>query len=48
MSSLKEKLAALVPKKRDEVKQVIKEFGDRPISEVSVSQAYAIAPTNSP
>jgi citrate synthase len=40
MSSLKDKLAALVPLKRDEVKQVIKEFGDRQVSEVNVSQAY--------
>jgi citrate synthase len=40
MTSLKEKLSDLIPAKREEVRGIIKEFGDRVISEVSVSQAY--------
>ncbi len=40
MSSLKKKLAALVPAKRDEVRSLIEESGDRVLSEVTVAQAY--------
>jgi len=40
MASLKQKLADIIPAKREEVRSIIKEFGDRAISEVSVSQAY--------
>ena len=40
MSSLKKKLAALVPVKRDEVRSIIKDIGDHALSEVTVAQAY--------
>ncbi len=40
MPSLKEKLAALVPVKREEVQAIIEEHGDRRLSEVTVAQAY--------
>jgi len=40
MSSLKAKMAQLVPKKRDEVRSIIADFGDHKLSEVSVAQAY--------
>jgi citrate synthase len=40
MSLLKDKLAAQIPGLRDEVRRINKEFGDKVISEVTVSQAY--------
>jgi len=40
MSSLKAKMAQLVPEKRDEVRSIIADFGDHNLSEVSVAQAY--------
>lgn len=40
MSALKDKLARLVPTRRDEVQSVIHSEGERVISEVTVAQAY--------
>ena len=40
MSSLKAKMAQLVPEKRDEVRSIIADFGDHKLSEVSLGQAY--------
>ncbi|MEW5807209.1 MAG: citrate (Si)-synthase [Acidobacteriota bacterium] len=40
MSKLKEKLSQLIPKWRDEVKNLQKEHGEKVISQVTVSQAY--------
>jgi len=40
MSSLKNKLASLIPKMQSQVKSLIKEHGDFKIGEVSVAQAY--------
>ncbi|OPX23612.1 MAG: type I citrate synthase [Planctomycetales bacterium 4484_113] len=40
MSSLKEKLAQQIPGLREEIKALVKEYGDRVISEVTVKQAY--------
>lgn len=40
MSSLKKKLAALIPAKQDEVRSIIKENGEHALSEITVAQAY--------
>jgi citrate synthase len=40
MASLKEKLAAKIPPMQERVKGILKENGDKKLSEVSVSQAY--------
>ncbi len=40
MSSLKKKLAALIPGKREELRSIIEQSGDRVLSEVTVAQAY--------
>ena len=40
MSLLKEKLAAKIPPMRETVKALLDEHGDRPISQVTIAQAY--------
>ncbi|MHC4320413.1 MAG: citrate/2-methylcitrate synthase, partial [Planctomycetota bacterium] len=40
MSTLKEKLAEKIPVWRDDIKSLIKEHGDKVISQVTVAQAY--------
>lgn len=40
MSSLKDKLAVVIPSKREEVRAIIRDEGDRNISDVTVAQAY--------
>ncbi len=40
MSKLKEKLSQKIPQMRDEIKGLIKEYGDKVISSVNVKQAY--------
>ena len=40
MATLKEKLTEIIPGLRDEVKSLIKEHGDKKISDVTVAQAY--------
>lgn len=40
MSLLKEKLAQQIPGLREDIKALVKGYGDRPISEVTVKQAY--------
>jgi citrate synthase len=40
MSLLQEKLAKLYPPLRDEIKNLVKEHGDKVISEVTIAQAY--------
>jgi citrate synthase len=40
MSLLQEKLATLYPPLRDEIKKLVKEHGDKVISEVTIAQAY--------
>jgi citrate synthase len=40
MSLLQEKLAKLYPALRDEIKNLVKEHGDKVISEVTIAQAY--------
>jgi citrate synthase len=40
MGSLKDKLAATILVKREEVRSILDEFGDRTLSEVTVAQAY--------
>jgi len=40
MSLLKEKLSKIIPKKRDEIKNLVKTHGDKVISEVTVTQAF--------
>ncbi len=38
--TLKSKLSALIPAKRDEVKSVLADGGDEKIADVTVAQAY--------
>lgn len=40
MSKLKEKLAALAPARRDEIKNLVKEHGEKEISKISLGAAY--------
>ncbi len=40
MSKLQEKLAALIPDKREEIRRIIKEHGDKVVSEVTIAQVY--------
>jgi citrate synthase len=40
MSSLKERLAQIIPEKREEVAALLREHGERKIDDVTVSQAY--------
>jgi citrate synthase len=40
MSTLQEKLAELLPQKQQAIRKLIKEYGDKTISEVTVAQAY--------
>jgi citrate synthase len=40
MASLKEKLAAKIPPMQERVKGILKEHGDKKLSDVSISQAY--------
>jgi len=40
MSKIKEKLSQKIPKIRDEIKTLVKEYGDKVISDVTVKQAY--------
>ncbi len=40
MATLKDKLAELIPGRREEIKNLVKEHGDKIISEVTVAQAY--------
>ena len=40
MATLKEKLAEIIPKLRDDIKALLKEYGESKISEVTVAQAY--------
>ncbi len=40
MASLQEKLSELLPVKREEIKQLVKEHGEKVISEVTVKQAF--------
>jgi citrate synthase len=40
MATLKEKLAEIIPKLREDIKTLVKEHGEKKISEVTVTQAY--------
>jgi len=40
MSKLQEKLAALIPDKREEIRRIIKEHGDKVVSGVTIAQVY--------
>jgi citrate synthase len=40
MATLREMLAEQVPRRQQEIKDLVKQYGDRAISEVSVTQAY--------
>jgi citrate synthase len=40
MTSLKDRLARIIPAKRDEVEALLREHGERKIADVTVSQAY--------
>ncbi|MCK4965666.1 citrate (Si)-synthase, partial [bacterium] len=40
MASLKEKLASIIPDLRDDLKSLVKEHGDKKISDVTVAQAF--------
>ena len=40
MAKLQEKLAAVIPGRRDEIRGIIKEHADKVVSEVTVKQVY--------